>query len=954
MQKLIAIIVVASLVVVGVVVFILVGFMGTVAEEADECNPEALALLDALAQDSHVGTSSLNAPIPAFATSNLTVDDTPLSETQVKLAIEIASYVYEADLPYRAALIALITARQESSYTNLEEKDSDGDSAGAFQQRPNWGSLEERRNLRTATRFFLFGGSKGPDGWEEPGLTDIEDWQTRPPGEVAQAVQVSAHPTRYAEHIEEAEKILAHIGWQNNGFTPVSSIVDCSDEEADRLELAVREALSRVGDEHGKRSGRLLRSVFETVDVTLPAKPGKLQAYTGNPMEGVSAKLLDVSEVKAGDVSLQRGDIVLEEMPDGRLRIGLETGGQMPGSGQPGEVRIATFNLRGSGHTGIASARTRMGISVGFIKRHEFGVVGLQELHGPQRPMLRKRLGDGWGIYPRKKEYGAKGASVNSIIWDRSKFTLLEGRKTPMPYYFGGKRKNIPLVKLMDNTTGQEFWVANTHDPAKGFALLRVKNAREHHRLMQQLTADGTPMFFTGDFNSGFALRPRGGNTTLGHKYKNLAICIMEADGVAQNAYNAFKGRSGQCPEESRDEGKVHGNAVDHVYVSSGVVVSDWQIFRGQTGSDHPVVWADANISGVGGPRAPPLEGGIGAVVTVNDGAVSVEMVRKKRLQAVLRLTITAPPSQTAMAGGLWWPLGGGVKAVQNPSIFADGTTSLAGHPYKAHDISVPEGTDVLAMAPGEVTNISNDACNRKYIQVWSEGATVGGQKGVSLNYFHVKPDVEKGDTVAGGQKIATVVPGFSVSNPVGCASPHLHMEATKTGYRPSCSRDIDCSATNQREFLHMGPELFATWEALKNGAANTGTWVLPINPPYRLTASYGQSGPMWATVHTGQDFSTATGTPVYAVTGGTVQTSYHDSYGNLVQLKLADGTVFYYAHLSAFSVRDGDTVQAGQQLGEVGSTGNSSGPHLHFEVRDASNRHFDPMGLLRQHGLNP
>jgi len=853
----------------------------------------------------------------------------------------------------KGIILGLSVAMQESGLKNLTY--GHGSSLGLFQQIAIHGSAEERTDPVWATNKF-YDMLEAVEEWREMSYLDAALAAQRP----SRAAYLSSE-NYYPDKVKIAQQIV-------KGGTTSSSMVGTTSyvlpaelcdivadiQGEDRLELAVREALSRVGDEHGKRSGRLLRSVFETVDVTLPAKPGKLQAYTGNPMEGVSAKLLDVSEVKAGDVSLQRGDIVLEEMPDGRLRIGLETGGQMPGSGQPGEVRIATFNLRGSGHTGMASARTRMGISVGFIKRHEFGVVGLQELHGPQRPMLRKRLGDGWGIYPRKKEYGAKGASVNSIIWDRSKFTLLEGRKTPMPYYFGGKRKDIPLVKLVDNATGQEFWVANTHDPAKGFALLRVKNAREHHRLMKQLTANGTPMFFTGDFNSGFALRPRGGNTTLGHKYKNLAICIMEAEGVAQNSYNAFKGRSGQCPEESSKDGKVHGNAVDHVYVSSGVVVSDWQIFRGQTGSDHPVVWADANISGVGGPRAPPPEGGLGAVVTVNDGAVSVEVVRKKRLQAVLRLTITAPPSQTAMAGGLWWPLGGGVKAVQNPSIFADGTTSLAGHPYKAHDISVPEGTDVLAMAPGEVTNISNDACNRKYIQVWSEGATVGGQKGVSLNYFHVKPDVEKGDTVAGGQKIATVVPGFSVSNPVGCASPHLHMEATKTGYRPSCSRDIDCSPANQREFLHMGPELFATWEALKNGAASTGTWVLPINPPYTLTASYGQSGAMWVTAHTGQDFSAATGTPVYAVTSGTVRASYHDSYGNLVQLNLADGTVFYYAHLSAFSIRDGDTVQAGQQLGEVGSTGNSSGPHLHFEVRDASNRHFDPMGLLRQHGLNP
>ena len=64
--------------------------------------------------------------------------------------------------------------------------------------------------------------------------------------------------------------------------------------------------------------------------------------------------------------------------------------------------------------------------------------------------------------------------------------------------------------------------------------------------------------------------------------------------------------------------------------------------------------------------------------------------------------------------------------------------------------------------------------------------------------------------------------------------------------------------------------------------------------------------------------------------------------YGNMVQVTHADGTVTLYAHLSEINVRQGDTVVRGQQIGRVGSTGNSSGPHLHFEVRSNGSK-IDP-----------
>lgn len=109
---------------------------------------------------------------------------------------------------------------------------------------------------------------------------------------------------------------------------------------------------------------------------------------------------------------------------------------------------------------------------------------------------------------------------------------------------------------------------------------------------------------------------------------------------------------------------------------------------------------------------------------------------------------------------------------------------------------------------------------------------------------------------------------------------------------------------------------------------------------------------------HSGLDITAPQGTPVRAAAAGTVASvnASGASYGLHVVVKHADGRYTLYAHLSAISVSNGQTVGAGQQVGNVGSTGNSSGPHLHFEVRthptDFSVGTFlNPVTWLRSHG---
>jgi murein DD-endopeptidase MepM/ murein hydrolase activator NlpD len=86
--------------------------------------------------------------------------------------------------------------------------------------------------------------------------------------------------------------------------------------------------------------------------------------------------------------------------------------------------------------------------------------------------------------------------------------------------------------------------------------------------------------------------------------------------------------------------------------------------------------------------------------------------------------------------------------------------------------------------------------------------------------------------------------------------------------------------------------------------------------------------------MHTGLDFPAEVGTPILAAAGGVVIVQeYHAAYGNMVEIDHGNGLITRYAHASATFVKKGDIVKRGQKIASVGSTGRSTGPHLHFEV---------------------
>jgi murein DD-endopeptidase MepM/ murein hydrolase activator NlpD len=106
--------------------------------------------------------------------------------------------------------------------------------------------------------------------------------------------------------------------------------------------------------------------------------------------------------------------------------------------------------------------------------------------------------------------------------------------------------------------------------------------------------------------------------------------------------------------------------------------------------------------------------------------------------------------------------------------------------------------------------------------------------------------------------------------------------------------------------------------------------------------------------VHTGIDFPVSYGTTVMAATDGTVRTQWNSAYGNMMVVTAKDGTETWYCHLSSYRVASGTTVKAGDPIAYSGNSGNSTGPHLHFEVHPAGGSAIDPLPWLRSHGLDP
>jgi hypothetical protein len=241
--------------------------------------------------------------------------------------------------------------------------------------------------------------------------------------------------------------------------------------------------------------------------------------------------------------------------------------------------RVGTFNVLGSSHTakggnhkGFASGYTRMGWAWSLIAQANLSVVGFQELEDVQYSRMRSL--SGWEAYPGPTL--DRGSIRNSLAWDPDVWELVEANSIGIPY-FGGQIIRRPVVKLKNIESGREVWFFNTHNPAStpghgNNARWRAAAISLEIRLANELSADGTPVVFTGDYND-----------------RAEAFCPI-VGGTDLEAANGG-GYSGGCDTPDHMD-------VDWIF-GSGM---EWQEFvsasKGITGrvTDHPFVYAEAYV----------------------------------------------------------------------------------------------------------------------------------------------------------------------------------------------------------------------------------------------------------------------------------------------------------------------------------------------------------------------
>lgn len=169
-------------------------------------------------------------------------------------------------------------------------------------------------------------------------------------------------------------------------------------------------------------------------------------------------------------------------------------------------------------------------------------------------------------------------------------------------------------------------------------------------------------------------------------------------------------------------------------------------------------------------------------------------------------------------------------------------------------------------------------------------------------------------------------------------------LETDRAAYEEQLAKEAALEADIQEMIAELERQEAA------NSIVSTGTYIWPL-PGYSPGSAYGwRIHPIWGDrrFHAGEDIGAPMGTPILAADSGlvTVIPDNGNGYGNYIMINHGGGRVTLYAHMSGFAVSNGATVTQGQTIGYVGSTGNSTGPHLHFEVR-VNGATTDPKGYF-------
>lgn len=209
-------------------------------------------------------------------------------------------------------------------------------------------------------------------------------------------------------------------------------------------------------------------------------------------------------------------------------------------------------------------------------------------------------------------------------------------------------------------------------------------------------------------------------------------------------------------------------------------------------------------------------------------------------------------------------------------------------------------------------------------------------------------------DLAAAGQARIGSVSALSGSDAIGAVRPGVLSRASdRDALGDAAGVELEEQVEAQAQQRNAALDQLAKKAEQRAGVLADNAWVLPLTG-YRLTASFGEYG-LWSSYHTGMDFAAPAGTPIMAVARGVItSTGYDGAYGNKTVLTLEDGTEVWFAHQTSILVSVGDTVAPGDVIGSVGSTGNSTGSHLHLEVRPGGGDPVDPRAALIANGVTP
>ncbi len=194
--------------------------------------------------------------------------------------------------------------------------------------------------------------------------------------------------------------------------------------------------------------------------------------------------------------------------------------------------------------------------------------------------------------------------------------------------------------------------------------------------------------------------------------------------------------------------------------------------------------------------------------------------------------------------------------------------------------------------------------------------------------------------TLAASLGAAAIAPALASEAP----APPVAEEASQPPLEPVQPFDPADMAAAARQAKRI--EVQRAKRAAERAQRSSGPMFTPTTN-FDYSARFGQPGGWSSGYHTGLDFAAPSGTPVFSALAGTVvEAGWGGAYGNHLIIKHDNGVKTLYAHLTSSSVGKGDKVLRGERIGTVGSTGNSTGPHLHFEVIKSGTQR-DPADFL-------